>query len=119
MPKQSKDSSAQAISVVLRYGSMISTLIMAVGLGLLFLRGGSWSLAAPYSLRSGMLFRKLVRLDPTAVIELGILLLLFTPIFRIVAAILSFAVERETKYVLISLGVLAIILLSIIFAIHT
>lgn len=107
----------RAIALVLRYGALISTVIMALGLTLMLLRGPAGSLTF-HRIRPGMLFQKLAQFDPAALTEFGILLLLFTPILRIVVAVISFALERETKYVLISLGVLAVVLVSIGFAIE-
>jgi uncharacterized membrane protein len=100
----------------LRYGSTISTLVMIFGLGLLFLRGLPPSIPAVKGIHAGELFAKIARLDAAAVMELGILLLLLTPVLRIIMAAVSFVLEREYKYFLISLGVLAVVLLSISFA---
>src|SRR5450755_4106498 len=44
-----------------------------------------------------------------AIIELGILLLIATPIARVVFAVVAFAIERDRLYVAISLTVLAVL----------
>jgi uncharacterized membrane protein len=106
------------IAQVLRYGSSVSTVIMALGLGLLLLRGRGTSLVIYQRPRLLMLLPSLMRFDPAALMEFGILLLLLTPIFRILVALVSFALERNLKYVLISLGVLSVVLLSISLAIE-
>jgi uncharacterized membrane protein len=106
------------IAGVLRYGAFLSTLIMAAGLCMMLARGSVVSMESPHNIQLGSLFAGLARLRPTAVIELGILMLLFTPIARVVTAVITFALERDLKYVLISLGVLAVVLLSISFAIE-
>jgi uncharacterized protein len=108
----------KAIATVLRYGALISTLIMAAGVALAVFRGRLGMSSAYTLIHPRDLFPPLLRLDPVAVIEFGIVTLLFTPIARIVAAIIGFALERDLKYVLISLGVLAVVLLSITFAIE-
>jgi uncharacterized membrane protein len=113
----SEQKSERMISAVLRYGSLISTLVMVLGLGLMLLRGSSAPLASYHRIRPTLLFPQLIRLEPAAVTEFGILLLLLTPIFRIIAAGLTFALECEYKYVFVSLGVLAVVLLSISFAV--
>jgi uncharacterized membrane protein len=118
MVRISEEKGERAIALVLRYGSLISTLIMALGLGLMLLRGPAKSLATYHRIRLSALFPMLVRFDPAALTEAGILLLLLTPLFRILVATISFALERDLKYVLIALGVLAIVLLSISFAIE-
>ncbi len=118
MIKLSEEKAEHAIALILRYGSLISTLIMTLGLSLLLVHGPPRSLSAEKGIRISVLFQGLIRLEPVAIMELGILLLLLTPVFRIVVAVASFALEREYKYVLISLGVLAVVLLSIGFAVE-
>lgn len=118
MARFSEERSERAIAGVLRYGSLISTLIMALGLGLMLLRGPATSLAAYHGIRLSVLLPLVVRFDPAALTELGVLLLLLTPLFRILVAMISFALERDLKYVLIALGVLVVVLLSISFAIE-
>jgi len=119
MKTLSEDRSRRAIALVLRYGSLISTLIMALGLILTLLRTPALARTSHSRIGLGQLIPRLVHLDPLALTECGILLLLLTPIFRILVAMASFAMERDHKYVWISLGVLAVVLLSISFAIAT
>jgi uncharacterized membrane protein len=118
MAALTQEKADRAISAVLRYGSLISTLVMALGLGLMLIRRSATRLATYHRIEPVELFSALIRLDPAAVTEFGILLLLFTPIFRIIVAVISFALERDKKYVLISLGVLLVVLLSISFAVE-
>ncbi len=118
MRKLSEEKAEQIISMVLRYGSLFATVIMTFGLILLFLRGRVSVLPSFHRIDLHILFPAVIRLDPAAVTESGVLLLLLTPIFRILVAILTFALERDYKYVLVSLGVLAVVLLSISFAIE-
>jgi uncharacterized membrane protein len=103
-----------AIAAVLRYGSVLSALVMVIGVLLAFMEGGSAAQTAPLS--AGALVMRAVALDPLAVTQLGILLLLLTPVFRIVIAVIAFGVERDYRYVLISSGVLIVVLASIAFA---
>jgi uncharacterized membrane protein len=118
MTKLPQERADRAIALVLRYGSLLATMIMALGLILLFVRGKVTALPQFHRIAVRILFSRLLQFDPAAVTELGILLLLLTPIFRVIVAVLTFALERDYKYVLISLGVLAVVLLSISFAIE-
>jgi uncharacterized membrane protein len=118
MTALTQEKADRAISVVLRYGSLISTVIMTLGLVLMLVHRPARRLAGFHRIHPAELFPLLIRADPAAVTEFGILLLLFTPIFRIVVAVVSFALQRDMKYVLISLGVLLVVLLSISFAIE-
>lgn len=52
------------------------------------------------------------RLDPIDTINLGLLCLLLTPVLRVVTAVIAFALEGDNKYVIISLVVLAVIIVS-------
>jgi uncharacterized membrane protein len=47
---------------------------------------------------------------PSAIIEVGLLLLVATPICRVIFAVIAFAMERDTLYVAVSLTVLAVLL---------
>ena len=102
------------IALTLRYGSLISTLVMALGLGVLLAR----TTVLHYSLgaATGVFWVNSVRAAAMVTLRVGIVLLLLTPIFRIVVASVGFALERDRKYVLISLGVLLVVLLSIGFS---
>jgi len=63
----------------------------------------------PASLLGGLL-----RGDASSVIELGILLLIATPICRVIFAVVGFAIERDRLYVAISLTVLAVLLFGML-----
>jgi uncharacterized membrane protein len=58
------------------------------------------------SLRSGV--------APLYLIALGVILLIITPYLRVVASVLYFAVQKNPKYVLISLFVFVVITLSLV-----
>jgi uncharacterized membrane protein len=50
--------------------------------------------------------------DPATIIQLGILLLIATPVARVAFALVAFAIERDRLYVAVSLIVLAVLLFS-------
>lgn len=52
------------------------------------------------------------RLDPIATINLGLLILLLTPVTRVIAAMIAFIIDKDTKYALISLAVLTVLIIS-------
>lgn len=118
MREETERKGEHAISLVLRYGALISTIVMAVGVILSLFRKPAAPFVSYHSIHPEVLFAGIARLDPLAITELGVLLLLLTPLARIVVAVITFALERELKYVLISLGVLAVVLLSISFAVE-
>ena len=59
------------------------------------------------------IFSGLKTMDGAAIIQFGTLLLIFTPVARVVFSIFSFLIERDYLYVLIGLMVLSIILYSL------
>ena len=119
MTKLTQEQGEKAIAIVLRYGALLATVVMAVGITLTLVHGIPATIGESRPVHLELLVEQVLRLEPVAIIELGILLLLFTPIARIVIAVIGFALERQWKYVAISLGVLAVVLLSISFAIET
>ncbi len=114
--QETEEKAEKAIAVILRYGSMVSAFVMALGVAVAFFRGGTAAMSI--DAKPGALLMKAFSLDPLGVIELGILLLLLTPVFRVAVALIGFAVERDHKYALIALGVLVVMLSSIGFALR-
>jgi len=103
------------IAAVLRWGSYLSATLLFVGL--------VWALLVPalpaqpsQAIPLRMLAPQLAAGNPNALMQVGILLLLLTPLLRIVTAAVSFQAEREWRYTLVSLTVLAIILVSLLLA---
>jgi uncharacterized membrane protein len=116
MAQFSDEKAQDAIAAVLRYGSLLSAAVMAVGLAAALWRRQVMPRSG--TLPAGQLLNNVLHLDPAAITELGIVLLLLTPVFRVVVAVVSFGLERDRKYLLISLGVFLVVLGSIVFAIH-
>jgi len=61
-----------------------------------------------------LFFSGLKERNPLAFLNLGILVMMFTPLLRVITAGFSFFLEKDYKYVWIALGVLIILLVSII-----
>ena len=55
-----------------------------------------------------------ISLRPRSVIQFGILLLIATPILRVAAALVGFALERDPRYVIVTAIVLAVLLYGLI-----
>ncbi|WP_432708849.1 DUF1634 domain-containing protein, partial [Pedobacter sp.] len=60
-----------------------------------------------------VIFTGLKSMDSAAIIQFGTLLLIFTPIMRVVFSVFSFLIEKDYLYVLIGLFVLCVILFSL------
>ena len=52
--------------------------------------------------------------DGRAIIEIGLLLLIATPVMRVVFSMVAFALEKDRLYVVLTLIVLAVLLLSLL-----
>jgi uncharacterized membrane protein len=103
------------ISVVLRGGVLLSAAIITLGTALFFWRaltghGGAAESAFPHTL--GDTLAGVGAGSPAAIIVLGLLVLLATPLLRIIVSAATFARERDWRYVAITLVVLAILLVS-------
>lgn len=108
---------------LLQVGVLLATAVVLAG-GFLYIRAHLGSTAnyrtftgEPAALRSVRgLFRLLMTGDPAAVIQVGVILLIATPIARVVFAVVGFALERDRLYVAVSLTVLAVLMASLIYS---
>ena len=103
----------RAISIVLRIGVITSSILILTGAGLLLhqqggITGGFSSLHPEAHLTRGFLETVWGAWDSTGrgLIRLGLLVLVATPIARVVCTIFAFAAEREGRYVVMGLLVL-------------
>lgn len=108
------------LGTLLRIGVILSmTVIVAGGLLYLFKHNNEFTdyrLFDPLQLDYASIGSILVRLsnfDSKAIIQFGILLLIFTPVARVVFSVFSFIIERDYLYVAIGLVVLCIIMFSL------
>lgn len=106
-----------SIGWILQGGVLLSAAVVVFGILLLLLHPGELSpermLAFPTTLNQ--VAAGLLVLRPQAVITLGLLLLIATPVIRVAASILVFAFERDHKFVIFTLTVLIILLGSLFF----
>ena len=72
-------------------------------------------MSEPEALRDpGRLRAQISRGDAAALIQLGVLLLIATPVARVIFAVVAFFVERDWLYVVISLFVLVVLAFSLV-----
>jgi uncharacterized membrane protein len=109
-----------SVAAMLRFGVTLAALVLLAG-GLLSLRR-PWSLTPDYthfragneSLRSiSGIVRGALHLDPQSIIQIGLVILIATPVARVVLCIIGFARQRSTLYVVVSSIVLAILVYSL------
>ena len=111
----------QTIGALLRYGLIIAAAVVSVGAIVYLYRHGSEQpmyrlfRGEPADLRGiGGIVRGALEWRGTGLIQLGLLLLLATPVARVLFSILAFALQRDRFYVLVTVVVLAILLYSIV-----
>jgi len=104
------------IGWILQGGVLLSTAVIVLGLLLAVLSPGGFSLQRAFLFPQTLnqIGAGLLAWQPQAVIMLGLLLLIATPIIRVAASMVAFAFERDRTYVIITLIVLAILLLSLL-----
>jgi len=90
---------------VLLTGMVLSMATMMVGLLLYIASGSGDDKTIPFD----DLLGELANGTPLAIVQLGILMLIATPLMRVVAATVVFAAEKDRQFVLISLFVLIMI----------
>ena len=109
-----------AIGRMLQFGVLLAALVVFAG-GLLYLLHSHdprpdythFHGIAPQLRDPAGIFRLAIHGDAEGLIQLGLLLLIATPVFRVVVAAGGFFLERDRLYVLVSLIVLAVLLWSL------
>lgn len=102
---------------VLQFGVMLASLVMLTG-GILYIKAHHSArpdyrvfASEPQALRHfGGIVHGIATVDPAAIIQLAVLLLIATPVARVGFALISFGIERDKFYVFISAVVLAVLL---------
>jgi uncharacterized membrane protein len=111
------------ISDVLKYGVLASAILIGLGVVILFLNTPqsfpsttSALLAMNYgkpTLDLSQLLSGVAGANPVYVIELGLIVLLATPVARVAASVLMYAMEKDKMYVAITLFVLIVLLFGL------
>src|ERR1700680_2031774 len=116
-PTSKLDATSAIIGWILQIGVSTSAIVILIGLVLLALHPGGLSARSLQSFPQtlGEVWSGLLALQPQAVIVLGLLLLIATPVLRVAVSVVAFALEHDRRYVVITLIVLTILLFSIFF----
>lgn len=107
----------RSVGNLLRLGVILSVFTSAVGFLKLFMEGFEMptdyaALEIPDNKIWATFWQSLLQLEGVAIIQLGILLLIFTPLVRILFAMVGYIKEKDYTYVIISAIVLAIMAVS-------
>jgi uncharacterized membrane protein len=110
------------IGILLRLGVMLAGSVVLFGAVVYLIRNGAAALpdyksfhgeSAQLSTVEGIL-SGVLQFRGRAIIQLGVLLLIATPVARVVFAVVAFALEKDNLYVCLTLIVLAILMFSLL-----
>jgi uncharacterized membrane protein len=116
----SDDDVDQLLGNLLRLGVIVATIVAAIG-GVLFLAQHGLEPAnhhlfhsEPTELRRlGAIARGALALDAAAIVQLGLVLLIATPIARVAMSLVAFVLQRDRVYIVVTSIVLALLLFSL------
>lgn len=104
---------------LLRFGVIISAIFVLIGGVFYLLKYGSsipdysQFRGEPESLKNiSKIFSDTVSLHSRSIIQAGLLVLIATPIARVIFALIAFTIQKDIIYIAVSVIVLAILLLS-------
>lgn len=127
----------QYIGKLLRYGVMLACTITTIG-GIIYIMqqqgdismavykskyaatnitGESWGVEQ-YLREFSTIWPRIRVFDGAAIIQAGVIILIATPILRVAFSAVSFLIEKDYMYVIITLIVLTIIIFNMIFGFH-
>ena len=109
------------IGYTLRIGVVTAAAIVLIGGVLYLVQNGStaphyqsFHAASTHSDSLTGILRNIRAMNSYGIIQLGLLVLIATPILRVVFSVIAFAVERDLVYVVVTLFVLAALLYSLL-----
>lgn len=117
-----KDKDIQSlIGSVLRWGVLLSMAVVIVGGAIYLSRHGhnvidysKFKGEPDFTRNLGAIFHGIAGLKGRAIIQLGIILLIATPVTRVLFSAVGFLIEKDYLYVGITLVVLSIIMVSML-----
>jgi uncharacterized membrane protein len=112
----------QAMGRMLQFGVMLAALVVLTG-GVMYLMQNSGSThdyehfhaATPAATTIGGIVSDAVHLDPRGIMGFGLLLLIATPVCRVIFGVVGFALLRDRLYTVVSLIVLCVLLFSFVY----
>ncbi|HKT21117.1 MAG TPA: DUF1634 domain-containing protein [Nitrososphaerales archaeon] len=120
------DSMNEVIGLTLRYGVIISAAVIILGVVSLAASGNYGDVSnllsynpnvtphGNYDVSFEGILAGLATLNPLSLIEVGVILLIATPVTRVVISVLLFDAEGDRKYVVITAVVLVFLLFSML-----
>ena len=116
------DAVEQFVGRLQQIGVLVSALVVLVG-GVLVLaqHGSTPAVYSPFRGEPSMLssligiFRGVAALDSLAIVQLGLVMLIATPVLRVAFTLVAFAIQRDRTYVFVTALVLALLLYGLLY----
>ncbi len=117
MPHEMKEAAANVYAVVFRtlfWGMVFSTALYAAGVVMALIHPTTIAYTAPTILGWSAVWRGLLHLDPSALMQAATVVLILTPVARVILSCIAFFVDHDYKFVGVTAIVLGVILLTVI-----
>jgi uncharacterized membrane protein len=102
------------VQTTLRVGIVVAAALLLLGIGLALIGGTANILAAPSRISVGSIPTRLLDGNGQAFILLGVLVLVFTPIVRVLVSFAHFTRRRDYPFSVITAFVLAVLAVSVL-----
>ena len=111
----------QLIGRLLQVGVLVAAAVVLIGGVMLLVQHGSRPVefatfstaASPLQGLTGI-FRGALALDSMAIVQLGLVLLIATPVMRVALTLVAFALQRDRLYIVLTAVVLALLLYGLL-----
>jgi uncharacterized membrane protein len=112
------------IGNLLRIGVIVSGLVMLVGATIFLIRHGNefpkvhtfkFDAFNITDARPNVVIKELLDVKSIAIMQLGVLILIATPVLRVIVSVVAFLYERDYMYVVFTLIVLGVLVFSLFF----
>jgi len=110
----------QLLGNLLRIGVIVATIVAVIGGVLLLMQrglapaSGHVFASEPPELRSvGGIIRGVAARQPAAIVQLGLVLLIATPVARVAMSLVAFILQRDRVYIVVTTIVLALLIFSL------
>jgi uncharacterized membrane protein len=111
----------QLIGRLLQIGVLIAAAVVIVGAAMMLLQHGrtpvafgSYTDSASPLQALGGIVRGAMSLESAAIVQLGLVLLIATPVLRVALTLVAFAIQRDRVYIVLTAVVLALLLYGLI-----
>ncbi len=102
------------VSRALRGGTVLSVVLVLIGMILVAVRDGPSLLTPPSAFSFGAMASGIVHLAPFGFLLLGLIVLVLTPVSRVVISVALFSASGDRQFMWLTITVLAVLILSVI-----